>query len=384
MESPRRTLALLALAACAACATPRPVSIVTAVDDLATRDVVFLGEEHDNGAGHRAQHALLLLLHAERPELVVSMEMFERDVQPVLDRYLAGEIDEAALKQDARPWPNYVEHYRPIVEYCKARGIPVVAANLPRKLAQKVGAEGIAAVAGDPNAAAATTAPKDEYWQRFRDAMAEHAGNDGGKALERFYVTQCLKDDTMAESIARALAAGERPLVVHLNGKFHSDRRLGTAARLLARRPQATVGVVSMQVDPDVDGPQLVRGAGGTDYVLLVPPEPPKAVPAPAPGPAKPAGAPQAPPAEGRPALGLMPDYESEDGLAVEMVVEGGPAATAGIRAGDVIVELDGEPIADVRSYMSVLGDLRIGSKVRVVLQRDGTRIEKQVEVGSR
>jgi hypothetical protein len=42
----------------------------------------------------------------QRP-LVLSLEMFERDVQPVLDEYVAGSATLADLMRDARPWPNY-------------------------------------------------------------------------------------------------------------------------------------------------------------------------------------------------------------------------------------------------------------------------------------
>lgn len=396
-------LCLLALPLLAGCAVPRPVSYVTAVDDLARHDVVFLGEEHDNTPGHKAQLALIVLLHTQRPELTVSMEMFERDVQESLDAYLAGTIDEAEFLQKARPWPNYARHYRPIVEYCKANHVPVVAANVPRSLAQKVAAEGIGAVAGNPHAAEQSTAPQDRYWDEFRAAMADHIGNDGAeRTMQRFYVSQCLKDDTMAESIVRVLARHEHMLVVHLNGKFHSDHRLGTAARVLSRRPNTSIAVVSMEVEESADGPLLERGQDGNDFVLLVPPEPPKPVtkptapPAPEPGHPDPKeqatgqpsphdrAAPEEAAPEGRPALGLMPDYDSTGGMLVTMVVPDGPAETAGLREGDRILQLDGQAIDDVRSYMSVLGSLRIGATIPVVVERDGKRLELRVQVGAR
>jgi uncharacterized iron-regulated protein len=66
----------------------------------------------------------------------------------------------------------------------------------------------------------------------------------------RFYEAQCAKDETMAESIASAWAAagtgGTSPLVVHMNGAFHSDFRLGTASRVERRLPGRRVMVVSV------------------------------------------------------------------------------------------------------------------------------------------
>jgi len=64
--------------------------------------------------------------------------MFERDVQDVVDAYLRGEIPEDSFLQSARPWPNYEEDYRPLVEFAKEKGIPVIAANVPRRAAASV------------------------------------------------------------------------------------------------------------------------------------------------------------------------------------------------------------------------------------------------------
>ena len=65
--------------------------------------------------------------------------MFERDVQPVLDEYLAGLVREGDLLQDARPWANYRDDYRVLVEFAKEVGLPVIAANAPRRYVGAVG-----------------------------------------------------------------------------------------------------------------------------------------------------------------------------------------------------------------------------------------------------
>ena len=89
----------------------------------------------------------------------------------------------------------------------------------------------------------------DEYFRRFKEAMGTHAG---AEEVDRYYAAQCLKDETMAESIARAWDAaaaakpGTRPVVVHYNGAFHSDYGLGTVARVARRLPQARISVVSV------------------------------------------------------------------------------------------------------------------------------------------
>jgi S1-C subfamily serine protease len=59
-------------------------------------------------------------------------------------------------------------------------------------------------------------------------------------------------------------------------------------------------------------------------------------------------------------------------GLEVVQLLDGSPAAAAGVRAGDLIVSLDGRPIAGVGDLQrSLVGDL-VGRSVEVTLERDG------------
>ena len=61
-----------------------------------------------------------------------------------------------------------------------------------------------------------------------------------------------------------------------------------------------------------------------------------------------------------------------DDGVEIMEVVDGSPAARAGIRSGDLIVELDGVPIADARDLQRLMvGDV-IGRSVNALVWRDG------------
>jgi S1-C subfamily serine protease len=63
-------------------------------------------------------------------------------------------------------------------------------------------------------------------------------------------------------------------------------------------------------------------------------------------------------------------------GLEVVQLLDGSPAAAAGVRAGDIIVSLDGRPIAGVGDLQrSLVGDL-VGRVVEVTLERDGALAE--------
>lgn len=59
-------------------------------------------------------------------------------------------------------------------------------------------------------------------------------------------------------------------------------------------------------------------------------------------------------------------------GLFVETVTAGGPATAAGLRPGDIIVEVDGEPVQSVDSLVLKTLTMRAGDVVRLKYHRQG------------
>ena len=242
------------------------------IDRIAGADVLFLGEQHDNTTCHELQHWTTLAL-AERRPVALSLEQFESDVQASLDSYLAGDITEAAFLGESRPWSNYAEHYRPTVEWARAEGVPVIAANIPRPLARKVsrGRWEELGVIGDPNSPWALNVEEPAYRARFEEAMGNHGGTESAD-LDDWFAAQCVKDDRMAESIAAHLKATSDapPLVIHWCGRFHSDHRLGTVSRLAARRPDLEILTVSMETTDDLAAPLPDEVALSADFVWWI------------------------------------------------------------------------------------------------------------------
>lgn len=121
--------------------------IIAAAD---TVDVVFVGEVHDDETAHALQIALFeqLVESTNDRAVALSMEMFERDVQPVLDEYLADTISETHFVDDARAWQNYASAYHPMVERAKAENLAVLAANAPRRYVSQVARGGQGALNG--------------------------------------------------------------------------------------------------------------------------------------------------------------------------------------------------------------------------------------------
>jgi uncharacterized iron-regulated protein len=257
------------------------IDFETLASRLARADLVFVGEEHDDPATHRMELAILEGVARRRDSVTVAMEMFERDVQPLLNRYLDGNATEAELLQGARPWKNYPTDYRPLVELARARHWPVVASNVPRPMASMVSRTGFAgldtvAAAVRSNGAARLACPEDDYYRKFAAAMGDMSGHgpsagaeDGRTRMTRMYQAQCLKDETMGESVARAWRPGR--LVVHYNGSFHSDFRLGTAERARERAGGAVMLVVTALPVANLDSlAPSKQDRKRADYLLYV------------------------------------------------------------------------------------------------------------------
>jgi uncharacterized iron-regulated protein len=232
----------------------------------AKSDVVFVGEQHDDVNSHRLERALLEGLQRRRGDVALALEMFERDVQEPLAHFAMGHMEEAEFLGQARPWPQYARDYKPLVDFAIAHDWSVVAADVPRDIAAEVAKSGLEALKARPEAEKnwfahdLQCAPEGRYFTRFREAMTGH-DNPGpaldAAAVSRYYASQCLKDETMAESIAQTYAAGsiggKRPLVVSINGTFHSDYGDGTAERTRRRLPGKRVVVVTLIPVADLD-----------------------------------------------------------------------------------------------------------------------------------
>lgn len=83
--------------------------------------------------------------------------------------------------------------------------------------------------------------------------------------------------------------------------------------------------------------------------------------------------------------MGLMPSYaDSTDGMGVDGVLEGSPAAEAGMKDGDVITKIGGAGVRNVYDYMAALNRFKPGDEVDVVVRRDGAEITLKVKLSGK
>ncbi|HEX5706152.1 MAG TPA: ChaN family lipoprotein [Pyrinomonadaceae bacterium] len=293
----------------------KPSSMEEIVGAMGGADAVLVGEAHDDAVGHRVEAELLRLAYARYVATVearhaprsvaLSLEMFERDAQTVLDEYLAGLISERHFLLSSRPWRNYETDYRPLVEFARAHKLPVIAANAPARYVSRVAQNGPASLdalskeakawlpplpvapasrdyaakftrfmSGGDTASPAPAGQQSSQQQPSRQTQAQQqqAQQSSAHASAFLLDAQNLRDASMGDALAEHLRRNSGALVLHFNGRFHSEGRLGVAEHLLRLRPKARLLVVTIfpsTAFPDFEA-SGARGLG--DFVILTNP----------------------------------------------------------------------------------------------------------------
>lgn len=298
-----------------------PATLGDVFDVMAEADVVFVGEQHDDPVGHYLEAALLkqAFMHYGQGEearpIALSLEMFARDVQPILDEYLGGLITEDHFRRSSRPWGNYETDYRPMVEFARAHSLPIIAANAPRRYVNRVSRLGPASLDTLSAWAKRWLPPlpyppaSPAYGEKWNALMAEmmarhhsppadsmqadsvkadssHAthtapevdddaekeeapASSGMHSMGYMLDAQAFWDASMADAISQFLAHTPDALVLHMVGSFHVEEGLGTPAQLSAYRPGIQNLIVVMKSVDDITRFDAEQHADLGDFVIL-------------------------------------------------------------------------------------------------------------------
>lgn len=314
-------------------------------ETAARATVVLLGEIHTSAADHAWQGRTLARLAEGGRPLALGLEMVPAARQPLLSRFAEGRLTASEFLA-AVDWPAIWGHdpdlYLPLLEWARRRGVPLVALNLEPAVVRRVRRQGLAAVPpaeregiGPPAAAGAA------YRRRLRAAWQAHgvqapAAPAQADDLERFIASQLLRDRAMAERLAAAQRRDPARLVVALIGRGHLEGDDGVPAQL------RQLGLERVAV---LTRPELPEGCGP-------------------------------PPAGAR--LGAY--LESAAGAVwVRRVAPGSAAAAAGLRPGDRVVAVNGEPVERAGQVIRRVREQPAGLPLRLTIERAGRR--RQLEL---
>lgn len=345
----------------------RPVAAREVMAEALVASVVLLGETHDDAEHHRWQLQVLAALHAQRRDLVLALEMFPRRVQPVLDRWVAGELATAEflrLSDWQRVWGHDPEPYLPIFHFARMNRIPMLAINVDRELVRQVRRNGWDAVPAPLREGLSRPAPPSpQYLRVLKEVYAAHplgGAGDAGAGFQRFVEAQTVWDRAMAEALAPLARAAQPPLLVVLAGSGHV--RFGHGIEHQLR--DLGIGRVYSMLPLDMPaGCEDTQRPAVADALFAI-------------GPARDAHRPGDARASGkRPRLGVRLTV-SGDGVRIAEVAAGSLAESSGLRAGDLVVTLAGRPVATVQEVTAGVRAQPDGTWLPLGIRRDHRTVE--------
>ena len=208
--------------------------------------IVFAGEVHDKKSHHKLQLDMIRALNEAGVDLAIGVEMFPREDQQDIDRWIWGSMEESDfIKVYKRQWRLPWSNYREIFLYAREHRLPVVALNVSRKIIHQVFTGGVASLTGEqmeqlPPGLVCDVDP--EYEAFIREAMEGHEMDDA--TFEKFCAAQVVWDSAMAKSAVDYLDKNPEKKMLVLAGSGHSWKR----------------GI-----------PQRVEKLSGYDYLVILP-----------------------------------------------------------------------------------------------------------------
>lgn len=243
----------------------KPAKHSTFMKSLGQADVILFGEQHNSAIAHWLQLVVARELATKGP-LAMGAEMIEADDQATLDRYLRGEIDQAAFDTLARQWKNHGD-YAPLVELAKERGLRFIATNVPRRYASMVYKGGFEALDTLPDAEKQWIAPLPIAYDADLPGYKAMLDMGHGHASPTMPMAQALKDATMAHFILSSLTSGTPFL--HFNGTYHSDNYEGIGWYLKRARPELRIITIATVTQADASKLETEH-KGKADFILVV------------------------------------------------------------------------------------------------------------------
>lgn len=251
----------------------KTIAVDDIITDMSNADVLFFGEEHNDSIGHYLEALIFKKLATAFPgKAALTLEMFHTDVQPIINEYLSGNISEKNFIKEARAWNNYKD-YKPMIEEAKTNKLAVIGGNAAARYSNAVTRNGIDVLNTFSKESKQFIAPlpidtaTGRYYDKFIETLGGHSM--GGMKV---YQTQNFWDATMAWSIAKFAKAKKGIKIFQVNGRFHSDEKLGTLAKLKNYTPKLSILNISAFSADDFENPNWEKYKNLGDYIIVTDP----------------------------------------------------------------------------------------------------------------
>jgi uncharacterized iron-regulated protein len=322
------------------------------IEGVSDRKIIYVGEVHDVFAHHAVQLDIITGIYKKDPRLAIGMEMFQRPFQNTLDVYVAGRMGEQQFLRESeyfKRWGFDYNLYKPVLDFARTEGVPVVALNLQREIIEKVSGNGIGSLSEEEK----KEIPKEldfsdnEYRERLKEVFSMHKHSEK-RNFDYFYESQILWDETMSQSVDDFLNQNTDYRIIVLAGQGHLRYGSGIPKRTHRRNNHDyAVVLIDDKVDRDI-----------ADFVVF-----PK-------------------PVEGIAAPKLMAFLKAENGkFKITGFPEKSVSEKAGLKIEDTILFIDDVEINSIEDIKIYLLYKKTGDKIKVKILRKQMEMEIEVEL---
>jgi len=228
--------------------------------------IILVGERHSNKRHHRAQLSVIQALNEAGIQVAIGLEMFRKDSQPALDRWISGDIDEKRFEKIyydnwRYPWPVY----RMIFEYARDYQVPLIGLNVPREITRQVSREGFKSLSQKQKGKLAEVSciVDQEYMNYIRKSFGGHA--HGRLNFIYFCEAQLVWDSAMAVYALDYLKRNPDAVVVILTGTGHAQK--GAIPRQIRARSNLPYAVILPEISGSIDAQTISNKEA--DYIIL-------------------------------------------------------------------------------------------------------------------
>jgi uncharacterized iron-regulated protein len=203
--------------------TRKIVAGAQAMDALKNVRLVVVGEYHNNFSHHKAEIRVIRFLRKHAVRLSIGLEMFRKNQQEALNRWVSGAIDETDFKNIYLDNWNYPwALYRDIFVYARKHRIPMVGLNVSESVTRQVARSGFASLSpaqrGELKGITCNVTP--QYRDFIRNAFGSHHHNE--MEFNHFCEAQLVWDTAMAVNAIDYLNAHPHRVMVLLAGSGHA------------------------------------------------------------------------------------------------------------------------------------------------------------------
>ena len=244
----------------------KEIRLADAISDLKKNRIILVGEHHTNQNHHFAQLNVIQSLNEAGVQVAIGIEMFRKDSQQALDRWVAGNIGEAEFQEIYYDnWTYPWSAYQMIFEYAKKERIPMIGLNVPRDITRQVSRQGFNSLSEEQKGKLADVSCRvdKEYMDYIKKAFGGHG--HGKLNFTYFCEAQLVWDSAMAINTLDYLKKNPDAVVVLLAGAGHVQK--GAVPRQISLRSQTPHAVILPRIEEIVD-PQTV-GIQDADYIML-------------------------------------------------------------------------------------------------------------------